>query len=169
MYFIGDKEAAVRQIKKYLYKIGERDTDIPQVSIDGDYDGTARDATRMLQHKYGYEETGAVDNATFKLLKRLADEYDAGIRIEARTHAAEVYPLTLFDSGPAVLRLNALLSELSAYYDVAEVGDGGLFDHRTLAAVIELEKIFYLEENGYVDAAFVARLEDELISREKFG
>ena len=169
MYFIGDKNAAVRQIEKYLYKIGEMDGDIPHVSIDGDYNDIARDAVRILQRKNGYEETGAVDNATFMLIKRLAGEYESRIRVEAQTHATEIYPLTLFDKGPAVLRLNALISELSLYYDLTQVRAGDLFDHATLAAVGELKKIFCLEENGAADAAFVARLEDELISREKFG
>jgi hypothetical protein len=75
----------------------------------------------------------------------------------------------LFDQNQAVSHLNELISRLSLYYDLPPSNANNLFSHATFAAVTELQRIFCLEENGAADAAFIVRLENELISREKFA
>ena len=60
--------------------------------------------------------------------------------------------------------LNVMLIELKKEYpDIAEVKKSSYYSKETENAVLDLQKIFRVDESGVVDALFYDRLKDELL------
>ena len=66
MYRIDDRQTAIMQVQKFLMALTE---DI-FIAPSGVFDDNTRLAVIVFQKKFGLEDTGVVDFATFELLYR---------------------------------------------------------------------------------------------------
>ena len=168
MYNQSDKEAAIREIQRYLYTISQIEKTIPYLAIDGIFGDETKNAVREFQRLKRLPETGSVDNTTFDALYK-----DYVNILEARNQTNKIfnislYPLNRGDSGSNVSIINSLISDLAKYYDIPNVPSGDFFNEDTENAIRSLERIFLFNESGSVSYPFEIRMKNELKFREKF-
>ena len=164
-YELSDTEMAVREIQTFLHFISDKKhNDIERVAIDGIFGKETEDAVRDFQRIYGRSESGIVDSDTFRLLNEIYLQILLENAASDFIVSEEGFPLSLGSQGNDVLVLNIMLIELKKNYpDINEVGKSGYFSKETENAVLDLQKIFRVKENGVVDALFYDRLKDELL------
>ena len=169
MYRIFDKESAIREIQKYLYRLSDKYKDIPRVFPDGVWGDASREATLYFQRIFGLSPSGVVNNITFD---RLYKEYrnilfhdDA----EKFPESASSFPYKFGDRGCTVLKINHSLEELRKYYgDITSVRTNDFFSRDTEEAVRDIRSIFGLPGNPIVDISLFDRINKELEIRYEF-
>ena len=164
MYRTNDKQAAIREIKKYLYVISTRVyPEIGRTTIDGQYDAPTQEAVRAFQKIKGLPEHGEVDIDTFNALY---DVYDAARwDFYARDYIVEDtdFPVGIGRSGEDVRALHILINELGKHHvDVADTGSGSYYSARTARAVKSLQRAYGLKESGDIDKIMFSRMLTEL-------
>lgn len=164
MYSMNDRQAAIREIKKYLYVISTRVyPQIGRTTIDGQYDEPTRAAVREFQRIKRLNESGEVDIDTFNAL------YEAYSRAKDDLCALDYvvegkpFPFGIGASGEDVRALNILINELTREHtDLKHVGTGSYYSSRTARSVSGLQRAYGLEESGAVDKNTYSRMLMEL-------
>ena len=164
MYRINDRQAAVREIKKYLYVIATRVyPEIGRTTIDGQYDEQTREAVRRFQEITGLPSDGTVDFRTFTAL------YEAYRREKndfyARDYIVEAtdFPVGIGSKGENVRALHILINELSGEHpEVGGVGTGSFYSANTAESVRAIQRAYGLYESGEVDKMLFTRMCTEL-------
>ena len=150
----GDTGVQVRLIQYYLAVISYFDNEIPQVVIDGNFDGNTVAGVRAFQRKYGLPETGVVDRQTWNVITRIYNSIVQGISPEIIPGADEIYPgrfLSLGMEGEDIRTLQRFLQEArSADPSIPAVETTGTFDQATDAAVRYIQAQNGLPVNGIV-------------------
>ena len=148
MYLINDKISAVRQIQRYL-----------GINESGIYDNQTRNAVTDYQSKNGINPTGSVDYATFISLRGF--HINEQIKKEARQlfpFEAD-FPYKRGDFGEDVGVINNMLSKaIEKYYLSINKPRGDYYSVRTEKAVVELRKIFLIDNGKEVDEIFYEKL-----------
>ena len=166
MYYVDDKRAAITEVQRFLFVIGQKNG-LSHLSIDGFYTEETENAVREFQRSHLLLETGIVDRETFDLIYA---EYGKIVKsdgeCEALIYSAE-YPMSIGDSGNGVSELNILIRELSRFYRDLPIPYGNFFSSDTSQAVKMLQKAFGKAETGEATAEFLADLKNELKSRLK--
>jgi peptidoglycan hydrolase-like protein with peptidoglycan-binding domain len=164
MYRINDSQAAVREIKKYLYVIATRVyPEIGRTTIDGQYDEQTREAVRRFQGIMELPEDGVVDLATFSALaevyRREQEDFYARDYIVAQTD----FPIGIGSKGENVRAIHILLNELAREHAEAnEVGTGSFYSQGTAESVRAIQRAYGLKESGEVDKPLFSRMSAEL-------
>lgn len=164
-YTDADRQEHLREILEYLYHIAIRDLRIPIVTPSSSFTPEAALAVRAYQQAYTLPVTGEIDAATW-------DSITATYRL--LTDAA--LPLTIFphhgfrlqrgDTGELVYLVQVLLNTMAKRYaNLPAVPVSGSYDIATSDAVMRLQKLAALPENGILDrttwdhlAAFINQL-----------
>ena len=70
MYRTGDRQAAIREIKKYIYVISTKVyPEIERTTIDGQYDEPTREAVKAFQSKVGITADGVFGSGSLAKAK----------------------------------------------------------------------------------------------------
>lgn len=169
MYFINDKNAAIKEVQKYLHTVSQIHDDIPHVTTDGFYNEETAGAVKEFQRIMELPISGTVDKETFDLLyieyKNVLyeAEYEKGIFDKS------AFPLKLGSNGNDVLYLNTLIRELAVYYKDLELPFGDFYSAKTEASVKMLQQYFLMESDGTVSIEMINRLKKELTARSNFS
>ena len=166
MYFIDDKKAAIYEIQKYLFVVGQ-ELGLTHLSVDGFYSEETEYAVRELQRLHSLNETGVVDRNTFDMIY---SEYDR-ITKEKRNDEAAIYstdrPMRIGSVGNAVSELNSVIRELSRFYLDLPVPYGNFYSQDTENAVKILQRILRRSETGETTRELYSLLRDELGNLKK--
>lgn len=170
MYRIDDKKSAIEEVQRYLHFIAERNIlDIPRVAIDGIYGDETKNSVIEFQKYKGMDATGVVDNETFDEIYKSFLESEFYYESENFLIDKALFPFKPGDIGDEVLLLNLMINTLAKEYKaVYPVKTNGYFSERTEAAVLDLRKIFMLEESSEIDLELYDRMQYE-ISVRSFG
>lgn len=149
-------EQSVRQIQTFLYSIAQTDPDIPRVNPDGIYSPQTADSVLAFQSKHSLKKTGKVD---FETWKKLYDEFLKSDELLSEPEKISPFSaslkngeLVLGDVSDTVSFLKLMLKTISIELDdLALLNDDAVFDEPTFNAVLKLQQIYGLEENGKVD------------------
>ena len=164
MYRINDRQATVREIKKYLYVIATRVyPEIGRTTIDGQYDEQTRESVRRFQGIIGLPDDGAVDYRTFEarygVYRREKEDF------YARDHIVEAtdFPVGVGSKGENVRALHILINELAREHPGAyDVGVGSFYSNNTAESVKAIQRAYGLYESGEVDKMLFKRMCTEL-------
>ena len=169
MYHITDKEAAVKEIQRYLYVISDTAyPEIPRIPIDGDFDGETRVAVEKFQQIMGIEITGKVNSETFRLLY---EEYLA-VTAEKSTDDSIIgddnFPLEEGSHSEDVRALHIIINELKkTYTELPFVGTGAFYNRITAEAVRMLREIYMLAPGSSGDKKLHSRLKEDIDARRR--
>ena len=162
MYLINDKKAAIRDLQRFLFVIGQKHA-IPHVSIDGFYDPETENAVRTFQRIFSLEITGTAGRETFDAIYAEYLKIINGASGEKLEFSKTSFPLKLGESGNAVSILNAVIRELSkSYYKDLPLPYGDFYSIDTDKAVRLLQRYLRVEENGEVTLEFYNKLKREV-------
>ncbi len=150
-YTEADRSAHQREILNYLYHIAIRDLRIPIVTPSSEYTAETALAVRAYQQAYGLPVTGEIDEDTWN---SIATTY--------RLLTDEAIPLTIFphggfilqqgDTGELVYLVQVLLNTLARrYHNLPVIPVSGSYDVPTSDAVMRLQGLAALPENGVLD------------------
>ncbi len=167
MYRLGDEEAAIREIQKYLHFISDRVTsEVPRVSIDGIFGDETKTAVKAFQKYRGLNESGEVGYETFTFLYEDFLKARFLYNTESYVLDEELFPFKLGDSGNEVLYLNLMLDELGKIYtDIGRVDLNSYFSSATEKAVKDTRAIFLMEDLPTIDLLLYDRMRYELLVR----
>ena len=166
MYYVDDKRAAITEVQRFLFVIGQKNG-LSHLSIDGFYTEETENAVREFQRSHSLLETGVVDRETFDLIYGGYREIvDLEGEYEALIYSAE-YPMRIGDSGNGVSDLNILIRELARFYRDLPIPYGNFYSADTSQAVKMLQKALRKVETGETTAEFIADLKNDLKSRIK--
>lgn len=156
----GDSSLAVLGIQFELDRIRMNYPALPSIQhISGYFDASTEAAVRAFQDVFNLPVTGAVDQATWYMIRyiyvavtRLAELTAQGLTLSQLTGATlETY--LQGDVRPRVDLIQYALNVLSAYYPTIEGVDiTGIFDEQTRQAVISFQETLNLETTGVVDS-----------------
>ena len=156
MYRINDRQAAIRQVQKYLIAVS--DSDISLVP-SGVFDENTRLSVIEFQKKRGTPATGVVDIATFEHLyieyrkKTMKDE------IKDTVGSFISFPLRPGDMNDGIFHINRTLARLLDYYGVTHrLRASTFYSDETALAVRELRRIYLLEDTDMIDEIFYRRM-----------
>lgn len=168
MYEYNDKSAKIREIQTFLSRISQTNISIPHVTVDGFYSDETRNAVTEFQRLNKLEQTGVVDKITFDIMYSVYLESISESELKDENFDLEAFPLKIGDSGRDVSALNAVLSELEAFYKELVKINGDFFTSDTEYSVKQMQGHLIEEQTGYVDNKFFNRLKKELKIRQKF-
>ena len=166
MYFIDDNKAAIFEVQRFLFVIGQH-SDLPHLSVDGFYTEETELAVREFQRIHSIEQSGVVDRKTYDMI--YAEYVDILSSNEAWDtdiyHSA--YPMKTGDSGNRVSELNTVLRELSRFYRDIPLPYGNFYSKNTESAIKMLQRAFRVAESGETSRELYNLLRTELISLQK--
>ena len=168
MYVIKDKRSAIREVQRYLLTVSQSEKTIPHITLDGFFDEETSLAVKEFQKIHALPITGTVDKNTFDLLfaesERIIEQSESNKLVYSNGN----FPLSIGSSGESVSILHSILAQLSEYYEFPSKPQGDYYSIATSEVINELRKIFALEESESTDQAFIIRMQEDLIAREKF-
>ena len=166
MYFIDDNKAAIFEVQRFLFVIGQNG-ELPHLSVDGFYTEETELAVREFQRMHSIKETGVVDRKTYDAIYT---EYANVMRSnEARDNDAynSLYPMKTGDSGNVVSELNSVIRELSRFYRDIPIPYGSFYSKNTESAIKMLQRAFRIAESGETTRELYGLLRSELKSLQK--
>lgn len=150
----GSRGSEVKVVQYYLAFIGFFNARLPQIAVDGIFGEETENAVRSFQSLYNLTADGivgrltwyALQNVYYSILNSLPDEY--------RSYSSLLYPgyaITTGASGNVVTQLQTFLRVIGQNNSsVPLIEADGIFGSRTKAAVIAVQKLSGLPENGAV-------------------
>ncbi|MBO5274066.1 MAG: peptidoglycan-binding protein [Clostridia bacterium] len=150
----GDTGVNVRLVQYYLRFVSLFDESVPPINVDGIFGAGTANAVRSFQQQYGLTPDGIVgENTWFKLI----DVYDALLRsippeaLEGMAQPFQNRILRLGSEGQDVAWLQEYLNTIATVYtEIPTLTVDGVFGVRTRDAVLAFQRIFGLEQTGYV-------------------
>ncbi len=144
----------VREMQEYLRNIARYDSDIPLVVPDGIYGSETTESVRAFQNKYGIEESGNVDFATWE---KLVEENSNALFFFSQPN--QIAPITNTDlplkkgkESEFNYNLNLMLSRLASFYRNFEpLSVTSEFTENTERQVLIFQKVIAKELTGEVD------------------
>lgn len=165
----GARGINVRLVQYYLRFISLFDDSLPPIAVDGVFGVETTEAVRAFQQQYGLAPDGIVGEVTwFKLI----DVYDALLRsipseaLEGMAQPFQNRILRLGSEGQDVVWLQEYLDTIATVYgEIPSLEVDGVFGVRTREAVLAFQRLFGLEQNGYVGGgtwAEIARVYNDI-------
>ena len=165
-YRIDNPKEVIRQIQRYLLAVAYSDTQIPKVTLSGEYTPTTREAVRAFQKSKGLDVTGTVNYATWTAL------YDAFLvtqREEAVFLEDEWFDMHLGDTGSGVVVLQSRLGDLSRVYPaITRPAITGQFGLATAEAVRAVQRSYGDYADGIVTRALWNQMDRDVQAREVY-
>lgn len=159
----GSRGMPVEIIQYYLATIALINPTIPAPDIDGDFGATTEESVKAFQRFYGLPEDGVVGRSTWNMM---TDVYRGALDALPQTVpelSGAPFPgsvLSAGDTGRSVQILQYYLNRLSEVYDIPRVEIDGVFGAGTVAAVLEFQRLFGLQQSGVVSASTWYRIAD---------
>ena len=151
---LGTRGPSVRIVQYYLQFLGFFNLKLPYVAMDGIFGQETYDAVLTFQSLYGLDVDGIVGRNTWDMiqdayvgvLNSLPDEY--------RSYSSLLYPgyiITTGASGKVVEQLQTFLKTIADNNSaVPQVTVDGYYGNQTKNAVLAIQKLQGLEQNGQV-------------------
>lgn len=158
MYFINDRQSAVKNVQRYLGKIYSGKIG---VSENGYFDSNTLMALHTFQKENGSEIKDYVDYEDFtkiysEYLKRLTVEYMHNL------YDTSLYPIVKGDVGEEIYLINAMLIEILQFYGYyIGLESRPYFSDKTLEALEIINEIFEYENEGIIDELLHYRIKKE--------
>lgn len=166
MYFVDDKKAAIFEIQRYLFVIGQEEG-LTHLSVDGFYDEETEYAVREFQKMHSLGETGVVDRKTFDMIYSEYDRINKEKKNDEDALYSAEYPMRIGSVGNAVSDLNTIIRELSVFYRDLPDTHGNFYSAHTEKAVKMLQRILREKESGETSRDFYALLRNKLRGLQK--
>jgi len=151
LYTDAQKQEHIEEILTYLYEIALRDPRIPIVLPAKEFTEEAALAVRAYQQAYGLPVTGEIDDATWgSIVESYRSRMDGSVPLI-------VFPPGNFllqegDSGDLVYLIQVLLRLIGQRFGNLDAPPlTGTYDADTAAAVIQLQAVAGLPQNGTLD------------------
>ncbi len=74
---VGSTGKVVEQVQTYLRVIGQNNSSVPVINVDGTFGNATRNAVRAVQKLYGIDQTGVVGPSTWNAIVELYNGYRA--------------------------------------------------------------------------------------------
>ncbi len=153
MYYISEKDEAIKTIQRYL-----------GLSESGNYDNKTKEGVLEFQEIQGITANGVVDNVTFEALRERYYTKEFGDNA-ASFDGLNRFPYQKNDFGNDISILNSHISEALKNYNYYDrMPKGAYFDIYTERAILRLREIFSLEGDNTVDKTFYARIKHEILT-----
>ncbi len=150
---LGDSGDEVRILQYYLAVVAEFYNDVPQLTINGQYDTATENTVRAFQRVAGLPEDGIVGLQTWTALYRAYRGIAATVSLPGGERLLGTFVLRQGDSGEEVRRLQEYLETIATVYPaVPAPAVDGVFGPRTKEAVTAFQRQFGLDPDGVVDA-----------------
>ena len=147
------KRQHIRELQTYLHAISYFDNNITRVIPDGFYGKETALAVRAFQREYGLPETGDTDLEIWNKIVSVYREIQAAEPIAYNIFPSANYIMKQGDSGLLVYILQAVLDDLSLYYDnYPKVNITGKYDAATTNAVEQFQNRTGLNRSGNVNS-----------------
>ncbi len=146
MRFVSDKESYIKEIQRFLTRIGG--VNIKQTGV---YDEVTKTAVRQFKSSNGLNEDTVVDYETYNLIYQ---QYLASQTTKKSLRRG--------DRGDDVLELNMMLSSVGAYYsEITPPPVSDYFSERTESGVRRMREVYMLDAGGEADEIFTEKLRYE--------
>lgn len=158
MYKTDDRNAAIKEIKKYLYTLSQSIyPSIKRTTIDGIYDDETRDAVKDFQAIKGYPRTGVVD---FKTFTALYNEYVLALDHNQQSLLTDGnFPMSIGDMNEDVRLLHIYVNELAKIYTTIDnIGTSNYYSNETADAIEALSALFMLKSSKSTDKTIFDRI-----------
>lgn len=164
---LGSAQNEVRYMQVRLNRISDNYPAIPKIEADGFFGAQTEDAVKEFQRIFNLTQDGIVGNATwyriayiYNSVLRLSELDSEGVPYED-IQAVFVTSLGMGDTGYEVSVLQYHIRVLADYYDVIpSVEITGTFDQPTYDAVVALQKMFGLTQDGIVGRETWGRIQN---------
>lgn len=144
----------VRRLQTMLLKISEKYKEIPEINVDGIYEGRTQNVVLRFQEVFGLNKTGRVDINTWRNIVLVYLNLDSGRNINT-SNILLPFPgedLKLGDDNAFVSVLKEYMNVLSKNgFKIRILDTDNLFDKATKENVLILQKNFALPQTGVVD------------------
>ena len=151
---LGDSGVEVEATQYYLAFLGYFYPELPPIAITGEFDEQTRDAVFTFQSMYGLPVTGVVDLNTYSAIQREYNNAVSSLPADYRSIIGEPFPgrfLVEGDRGESVRIIQGYLRRLAAKEpSIPTVDVDGIFGPQTRAAVIAVQRLLGIEENGAI-------------------
>ena len=155
MYRIDDRQTAIMQVQKFLMALTE---DI-FIAPSGVFDDNTRLAVIVFQKKFGLEDTGVVDFATFELLYREYAKIVMHGSVNDTVGNFLIFPMQRGDMSEGIFHINTTLAALLDYYGITHrLRASSFYSEETALAVSALRKIYMLDEGDHIDELLYFRM-----------
>ena len=147
----------MRALQYYLLLISVYNNSISPISIDGIFGSATRNAVEAFQRYYGIEVTGEVNRETWNSISNAYIGIVETISPENVGNNTVPYPgtpIVLGSQGDYVRIIQEYLLRISENYnEIPTVTVNGTFGEADRDAVIAFQRLFGLEETGFVGPA----------------
>ena len=169
MYSMYDRQAAIREIKKYLFTVSRYVyTEIPKTTIDGFYDSETANAIGAFQAISELPITGSVDLRTFDALYALYNAAVTDFNTNDYIIEDRGFPVSPGDMNEDVRTVHLLINELAdRFTELENVGTGNYYTNRTANAVRLLRHVFGFTDGETIDKGLYLRMIAELDAHRK--
>lgn len=172
----GDSGIYVKDVQYLLELVGQYEDSVPPVSADGIFGSGTAAAVRSFQRTYGLNETGEIDEETYRVLYEVYTGILLSLPADLFQNEAAPYPgapLVLGSQSDAVRNLQTYLNRIAASYpSLGTLEVTGIYDPATEAAVSEFQRLNGLPVTGTVPAVTwntIADTYDDLRSGDYLG
>ena len=153
---VGSAGSSVRLIQYYLNVIAYFGGILDIFPINGIYDDVTADAVRAFQSYFGLPVTGEVNRETWNTLSDIYRQTVNGIPDSIYGQNAKLFPGYVLSVGlrsSDVSDLQTYLSFISDFYtEIPKIPVTGYFGDQTREAVTVFQRLFGLEQTGFVGA-----------------
>ncbi|MDR1410227.1 MAG: peptidoglycan-binding protein [Oscillospiraceae bacterium] len=150
----GDRGHDVQILQYYLDFISNFNAAVPSVAVDGIYGPATKAVVIAFQREYGLAQDGIVGRATWGRVQTAYADILKSLPAEYLTYSSLYYPgyfITLGASGKVVEQIQTYLAAIARVRgEVPAITADGNFGRRTQAAVQAVQRLYGLEQNGYV-------------------
>ncbi len=150
----GSRGNDVRVIQYFLNFLGFFNDRLPQINVDGILGPATENAVRQFQSLYGLTVDGIVGRATWNAI---VDAYNSTLNSlpdEYRSYSSLLYPgytITTGSSGNVVTQIQTFLRTIAQNNSaVPLITVDGIFGNQSKAAVIAVQRLAGLPQNGVV-------------------
>lgn len=163
----------VKALQEYLNFISGTYPDIPRINVDGSFGTSTANSVKAFKRQFGYSDEN--ERVTPQIWNAIASIYDdlyysdsQVMKISDERSDIE-FPINPGDSNRALVEIGGIMKEIEEYYyGVSAHAVTSYYSKDTEDTVLELKKVFLMEENAEIDLKFYKRLKDEQTSIRNF-
>ena len=150
----GSRGSSVKILQYYLCFLSYFNLKLPYVAVDGIFGDETRDAVLAFQSLYGLDVDGLVGRDTWDMIQNAYAGVLTSLPDEYRSYSSLLYPgyiITTGASGKVVEQLQTYLKTIAANNpSIPDVTVGGYYGEETKKAVLAVQKLEGIEQNGQV-------------------
>ena len=153
MYLINSKSDYVKEIQRYISDLYNF---VPQTGV---YDDKTKTLVKEFQRENNLDETGIVDYQTFNSLFLNHIRKNRLKKSDNTSFSPIKFPINFGESSNEIYQINLLLNKILSYYGIDHILPlSSFYSLKTVDGVKLLRKIYWLEEQDYIDEELYFRL-----------